>query len=54
VKARKLDRETAGAVPDVLSALIDGMCVRLVLNDENSIATLSKNIERFLSRILKD
>lgn len=54
VKAGKLDRETAGAVPDVLSALIDGMCVRLVLNDESSIATLSKNIERFLSRVLRD
>jgi AcrR family transcriptional regulator len=54
VKAGRLDRETADAAPDVISALIDGMCVRTVLNDESSIAALSKNAERFLSRILKD
>jgi hypothetical protein len=30
------------------------MCVRTVLNDEGPIATLSRNAERFLSRILKD
>jgi AcrR family transcriptional regulator len=54
VKAGKLDRVTADAAPDVLSALIDGMCVRMVLNDEGSIVALSRNAERFLSRILKD
>jgi AcrR family transcriptional regulator len=54
VKAGKLDRATADAAPDVLSALIDGMCVRMALNDEGSIVALSKNAERFLSRILKD
>lgn len=53
VKAGKLDRETADILPDVLSAFIDGVCVRLILEDENSISTLSKNIERFLSRIVK-
>ncbi|HEY8950731.1 MAG TPA: TetR/AcrR family transcriptional regulator [Rhizomicrobium sp.] len=54
VKAGKLDRATADAAPNVISALIDGMCVRTALNDENSIAALSKNAERFLSRILRD
>lgn len=52
VKAGKLDRETADTLPDVLSAFIDGICVRLVLEDENSVSTLSKNIERFLCRIV--
>lgn len=53
VKAGKLDRETADTMPDVLSAFIDGICVRLVLEDENSVSTLSKNIERFLCRIVE-
>lgn len=53
VKAGKLDREMADALPDVLSAFIDGICVRLVLDDENSISTLSENIERFLCRVVK-
>ena len=52
VKAGKLDRETAGILPDVLSAFIDGICVRLILEDEDSVSTLSKNVERFLSRVL--
>lgn len=52
VKAGKLDRETADTLPDVLSAFIDGICVRLVLEDENSVSTLSRNIERFLCRIV--
>ena len=52
VKAGKLNRETADTLPDVLSAFIDGICVRLVLEDENSVSTLSKNIERFLCRIV--
>lgn len=50
VKAGKLDRETASILPDVLSAFLDGICVRLVLDDENSVSALSKNIERFLCR----
>ncbi|HEY7976705.1 MAG TPA: TetR/AcrR family transcriptional regulator [Rhizomicrobium sp.] len=53
VKAGRLDRETADTLPDVLSAFIDGICVRLVLEDENSVSTLSKNIERFLCRIVE-
>lgn len=52
VKAGKLNRETADTLPDVLSAFIDGICVRLVLEDENSVSTLSRNIERFLCRIV--
>lgn len=52
VKAGKLNREMADILPDVLSAFIDGICVRLVLEDENSVSTLSKNIERFLCRIV--
>ena len=52
VKAGTLDREMADTLPDVMSAFIDGICVRLVLEDENSVSTLSKNIERFLCRIV--
>jgi len=52
VKAGTLDREMADTLPDVLSAFIDGICVRLVLEDENSVSTLAKNIERFLCRIV--
>jgi AcrR family transcriptional regulator len=52
VQAGTLDREMADTLPDVLSAFIDGICVRLVLEDENSVSTLSKNIERFLCRIV--
>jgi AcrR family transcriptional regulator len=51
VKAGKLDAETAKILPDVLSAFLDGICVRLVLDDMNSVSALSKNIERFLCRI---
>jgi AcrR family transcriptional regulator len=54
VKAGALDREMADTLPDVLSAFIDGICVRLVLEDESSVSTLSKNIERFLCRIVGD
>ena len=53
VRAGKLDRATAEILPDVLSAFIDGVCVRLVLDDENSVSRLSKNIEAFLSRVVK-
>lgn len=52
VRAGKLDRATAEILPDVLSAFIDGVCVRLVLDDEGSVSRLSKNIETFLSRIV--
>jgi len=53
VKPGELDRATAEILPDVLSAFIDGVCVRLVLDDENSVSRLSKNIEAFLSRVVK-
>lgn len=53
VKAGALDREMADTLPDVLSAFIDGICVRLVLEDESSVSKLSKNIERFLCRIVQ-
>ncbi len=40
-------------LPDVLSAFIDARStLRLVLEDENSVSTLSTNIERFLCRIV--
>jgi len=52
VKAGKLDRATAEILPDVLSAFLDGVCVRLVLEDEGSVSRLSKNIEAFLCRIV--
>ena len=53
VASGKLDREAAEVLPDVLGAFIDGVCVRLVLDDEGSVTKLSKNIERFLSRIVE-
>lgn len=52
VKVGKLDAETARILPDVLSAFLDGICVRLVLEDESSVSTLSRNIEKFLCRIV--
>lgn len=52
VASGKLDREAAEVLPDVLGAFIDGICVRLVLDDEGSVTKLSKNIETFLSRIV--
>lgn len=52
VKSGKLDKETAAVLPDVLSAFMDGVCVRAVLDDENSITRLAKNVETFLCRIV--
>ena len=46
-----IDRETADVLPDVLSAFVDGICVRLVLDDENSVSQLSRNVEKFLCRL---
>jgi AcrR family transcriptional regulator len=46
-----LDREAAEVLPDVLSAFLDGVCVRLVLDDENSVSQLSRNVEKFLCRL---
>jgi AcrR family transcriptional regulator len=47
----ELDAKTAAILPDVLSAFLDGVCVRLVLEDENSVSRLSANIEEFLCRL---
>lgn len=52
VASGKLDRATADVLPDVLSAFLDGVCVRLVLDDEGSVSKLKKNIETFLCGIL--
>jgi hypothetical protein len=38
-------------LPDVLSAFLDGICVRTVLEDENAVAALSANVEAMLGRI---
>ena len=54
VDAGKLDAETAAVLPDVLSAFLDGICVRLVLDDKNSVSQLSSNIEKFLCRIVDE
>lgn len=48
----RLDQATADILPDVLSAFMDGICVRLVLEDEGSISTLAKNVEAFLGRVV--
>jgi AcrR family transcriptional regulator len=50
VASGTLDAATAAIVPDVLSAFIDGVCVRLVLEDETSVSRLQANIEAFLAR----
>jgi AcrR family transcriptional regulator len=50
----RLDAATAELLPDVLSAFLDGICVRLVLDDEGSVSRLSANIEAFLCRIVAD
>ncbi len=49
-----LDAKTADVLPDVLSAFIDGICVRLVLEDEGSVSRLAENVEAFLCRIVPD
>jgi AcrR family transcriptional regulator len=52
VSEGRLDQATADILPDVLSAFLDGVCVRLVLENEDSVRTLSANIETFLCRII--
>lgn len=54
VESGRLDAATADVISDVLSALIDGICVRLVLDDERSVSRLARNMESFLSRIVDD
>ena len=53
VKAGKLDRATADVLPDVLGAFLDGVCVRLAIDDEGSVSRLKKNVEAFLCRIVE-
>jgi AcrR family transcriptional regulator len=50
VSEGRLDQATADILPDVLSAFLDGVCVRLVLEDEASVQALSGNISTFLGR----
>ena len=52
VAAGRLDQATADILPDVLGAFLDGVCVRLVLEDEGQVSRLSNNIEAFLARIV--
>jgi AcrR family transcriptional regulator len=51
VKAGEIDAAAAKVLPDVLSAFLDGICVRLVLEDEDSVSRLARNIETFLCRL---
>jgi AcrR family transcriptional regulator len=51
VASGALDAATAAILPDVLSAFLDGICVRLVLEDEGSVSRLKDNVETFLCRI---
>lgn len=41
-------------LPDVLSAFLDGICVRAVLEVEGGVPALGANIEAFLRRIIPD
>ncbi|HEY0302068.1 MAG TPA: TetR/AcrR family transcriptional regulator [Rhizomicrobium sp.] len=47
----RIDAEAARVLPDVLGAFLDGICVRLGLNDEASVSRLSRNVEIFLCRL---
>jgi AcrR family transcriptional regulator len=51
VAAGRLDAATAELLPDVLSAFLDGICVRAVLEVNGAIPALGRNIEAFLCRI---
>lgn len=48
----RLDPETAELLPDVLSAFLDGICVRAVLEVDGAVPALGRNIEAFLCRIV--
>lgn len=54
VESVRLDKATADTLWDVLLAFLDGICVRLALVDESSVAKLSKSIETFLCHIVAD
>jgi AcrR family transcriptional regulator len=51
VAAGRLDAEAAAVLPDVISAFLDGICVRAVLEDKDAVPSLGRNIEAFLCRI---
>ena len=53
VATGEIDGDAARVLPDVLSAFLDGICVRLVLDDERSVSRLSRNIEDFLCRLAR-
>ncbi|HWA92784.1 MAG TPA: TetR/AcrR family transcriptional regulator [Rhizomicrobium sp.] len=53
VDSGRLDPADAAVLPDVLGAFLDGVCVRLALDDEGSVSRLSKNIEAFLGRVVR-
>lgn len=50
----RLDAETAAFLPDVLSAFLDGICVRAVLEVDGAVPALGRNIEAFLCRIVPE
>jgi len=50
----RLDAETAALLPDVLSAFLDGVCVRAVLEVDGAVPQLGRNIEAFLCRIIPE
>jgi len=52
VAAGRLDAETAELLPDVLSAFLDGVCVRAVLEVDGAVPALGRNIEAFLCRVV--
>jgi TetR/AcrR family transcriptional regulator len=54
VAAGRLDAETAAILPDVLSAFLDGVCVRAVLEVDGAVPALGRNIEAFLRRIVSE
>ena len=39
-------------LPDVLSAFLDGVCVRAVLEVDGAVPALGRNIEAFLCRVV--
>ncbi|HLY80985.1 MAG TPA: TetR/AcrR family transcriptional regulator [Caulobacteraceae bacterium] len=54
VAAGRLDAATAALLPDVLSAFLDGICVRAVLEVDGAVPALGRNIETFLCRIVPE
>jgi AcrR family transcriptional regulator len=48
----RLDAATAELLPDVLSAFLDGVCVRAVLEVDGAVPALDRQIEAFLCQIV--